>query len=170
MKKILTSLMIIATIFLGGCQANSSDSDIVVGEVSDNAKTTIKYTINMNVLTKKKNNDKLNDSYKKYVPESGYLVKDLQVELKSEKNIIEVLDAISKKEGFTVNYSEMGTSKYVSAINNIEAGLVGGYSGWLCKVNGEFPTTGLEEVVLKDGDIVTFMYTADGGKDVEKGE
>lgn len=61
-----------------------------------------------------------------------------------------VLDAL-KATGLSVEES----SGWVSAINGLENS---GYSGWMFKVNGEYPTELSNQYVLKEGDRVEWEY------------
>jgi hypothetical protein len=55
---------------------------------------------------------------------------------------------------------------YISSINGLSAGDAGAMSGWICSINGEFPTKSVKEQEIADGDLIEFRYTCDGGSDV----
>jgi len=169
MKK-LVKLMTMFILVVGLFACNSTgNSDIVIDptNVGDDS-TVITFSIDNRILNLPENYDKLNDSYKKFVDESGYIVKDLKVELKSEASVLDVLEAVTEEKGIAVSYGDMGTMKYVISINHIDAAILGGYSGWMVRVNGEFPPVGMEEIILKDGDVVDILFTTDMGEDIKK--
>jgi hypothetical protein len=57
---------------------------------------------------------------------------------------------------FVIQNSSYGA--YLSSIAGQAAGSLGGYDGWMYKVNGVSPLTGAADYVLNDDDIVTFYY------------
>jgi hypothetical protein len=56
-------------------------------------------------------------------------------------------------------------SAYIEAINNLYETDAGPLSGWVFKVNGEFPSVSTSHYILKPGDVVEFLYTLDLGRD-----
>ena len=42
----------------------------------------------------------------------------------------------------------------------------GQYSGWMYRVNGEFPSEGIDSIELHNGDKVEWLFSCDGGADV----
>ena len=63
-------------------------------------------------------------------------------------------------------YSANYGSVYVQGINNLYEFSCGELSGWMYRVNGVFPNYGCSKYVLKDGDVVEWVYTCDLGRDV----
>ena len=57
-------------------------------------------------------------------------------------------------------------SAYIEGIGNIYEFDCGELSGWLYKVNGNFPSYGCSRYKLKPGDKVEWVYTCDLGNDV----
>jgi hypothetical protein len=57
-------------------------------------------------------------------------------------------------------------SNYIEGINNLYEFDAGELSGWMYKVNGWFPNYGSSRYVLKDGDVIEWVYTCDLGRDV----
>ena len=43
---------------------------------------------------------------------------------------------------------------------------LGPLSGWMYRVNGEFPNKGCSDYELKDGDVIEWVYTCDLGQDI----
>jgi hypothetical protein len=56
---------------------------------------------------------------------------------------------------------------YLSSIGGLSEGDVGAKSGWMYSVNGAFPAIGVTSYKVKDGDVVQFRYTLNGGADVK---
>ncbi|MDR0380889.1 MAG: DUF4430 domain-containing protein [Oscillospiraceae bacterium] len=61
-------------------------------------------------------------------------------------------------------------SAYIEGIHNLYAFDVGELSGWMYRVNDEFPNYGCSRYLLRDGDAVEFVYTCDLGRDVGGGD
>lgn len=60
-------------------------------------------------------------------------------------------------------------SVYIRGINFLYEFSCGPLSGWMYKVNGQFPNYGCSKYVLKDGDVIEWVYTCDLGRDVGGG-
>ena len=60
-------------------------------------------------------------------------------------------------------------SAYIEGIGNLYEFDCGEGSGWMYRVNGEFPNYGCSRYTLADGDTVEWVYTCDFGADVGGG-
>jgi len=54
---------------------------------------------------------------------------------------------------------------YISAIGNIREFDAGELSGWIYRVNGVIPSVGCGDYILKDGDVVEWLYSLELGND-----
>lgn len=59
-----------------------------------------------------------------------------------------------------------GAGTYVTSIGDLAQQANGPLSGWLYKVNNTFPSEGPAVYKVKAGDLITWIYTNDLGKDV----
>lgn len=57
-------------------------------------------------------------------------------------------------------------SAYIEGIANLYEFDCGELSGWMYKVNGDFPRFGCSQYTVKNGDKIQWVYTCDSGKDV----
>jgi hypothetical protein len=57
-------------------------------------------------------------------------------------------------------------SAYIEGINNLYEFDAGAHSGWMYRVNGDFPNYGCSGYSVADGDIIEWVYTCDLGNDV----
>lgn len=57
-------------------------------------------------------------------------------------------------------------SAYIQGINYLYEFSCGNLSGWMYRVNGEFPSYGISRYQLKDKDELELVYTCDLGRDV----
>ena len=64
------------------------------------------------------------------------------------------------------SYTAMYESYYVEGINHLYEFDGGELSGWMYKVNGQFPNYGCSSYTVKAGDVIVWLYTCDLGKDV----
>ena len=55
---------------------------------------------------------------------------------------------------------------YVQGIHHLYEFSCGPLSGWMYRVNGEFPNKGCSDYELKDGDVIEWVYTCDLGQDI----
>ena len=62
--------------------------------------------------------------------------------------------------------SQLYRNSYIEGLANIYEFDCGELSGWLYKVNGEFPTFGASDCTLSDGDVIEWIYSCERGKDI----
>lgn len=92
----------------------------------------------------------------------GMLVPEFRLTLDKGATVYDAL-----KTGDLVVGAKSGAfGTYVYAIQSLAEKACGGQSGWLFEVNGTIPNTSCSSYVLQDGDVVRWVYTCDGGKDV----
>ncbi len=68
-----------------------------------------------------------------------------------------------------VESSGSGATAYVIGIDGLKEFDKGPLSGWMYSVNGVYKSVSADTVPLKNGDVVQWRYTLDGGKDLEGG-
>ena len=105
------------------------------------------------------------------VPEDGWILKPMTVTFAENESVFNVLQRTLKEQGIHMEYSYTPAyhSAYIEGINNLYEFDVGEHSGWMYSVNGWFPIYGCSRYVLKDGDVVEWVYTCDLGSDVGGG-
>ncbi|GAB6991770.1 DUF4430 domain-containing protein [Paenibacillus pini] len=109
------------------------------------------------------NTDKLD-----VLPADGIIYKARKVTFYEGESVFDVLLREMKKKKIHMEFSmtPIYNSNYIEGINNIYEFDCGELSGWMYKVNGWFPNYGASRYVLKNGDIVDWVYTCDLGRDV----
>ncbi|MDL2211410.1 DUF4430 domain-containing protein [Erysipelotrichaceae bacterium OttesenSCG-928-M19] len=172
-KKYIISIIIVIAIVFGITQIDFSstnqkntDPNISIGKASDqeNAKK-LSFTIDMTILKEDKYYNKLASEYQKYVSEDGYLINNLSVEITKDYTVSEVLDAIAKEQDIAIEYGSFDNFSYIKGINHISEKAIGDLSGWMYTINGEYPSTGIDQTKLNDGDKIVFVYSS--GEDME---
>ena len=106
--------------------------------------------------------------YEKYVPSDGVILPTTEYVLRKGDTVYDILNRAvryNKIETACV-YSQNFGSVYVQGINNLFEFSCGELSGWMFQVNGVFPDYGCSKYVLKDGDVISWAYTCDLGRDV----
>ncbi|MEK3986491.1 DUF4430 domain-containing protein [Paenibacillus sp. FSL K6-3166] len=114
---------------------------------------------NMNIF----NEDKL-----EVLPADGIIYKAQKLTFYEGESVFDVLLREMKKNKIHMEFSmtPIYNSNYIEGINNLYEFDAGELSGWMYKVNGWFPNYGSSRYVLKDGDVVEWVYTCDLGRDV----
>lgn len=131
---------------------------------------TVTLSISCNTIL---NNKKAFDQDKlELLPEEGMILSAEQVEFKEGETVFDVLVKTTKAHKIHMEYTgaKAYNTNYIEGIHNIYEFDCGPLSGWMYKVNGVFPNYGCSSYVLKEGDIVEWVYTCDLGKDVGAGE
>ncbi|MFC3803401.1 DUF4430 domain-containing protein [Cohnella sp. GCM10012308] len=101
--------------------------------------------------------------------DTGTILSPAAVELKSGDSVLDVLKRATRSRKMQMEYQGSGAAAYVEGIDNLYEFDKGAKSGWLFRVNGEFPGKSAGAYKLKSGDVVEWLYTLDMGKDVGKG-
>lgn len=117
------------------------------------------------------NMDKFNKDKLEVLPSDGVIYKARQVTFYEGESVFDVLLREMKKNKIHMEFSmtPIYNSNYIEGIHNIYEFDCGELSGWMYKVNGWFPNYGSSRYMLKDGDVVEWVYTCDLGRDVGGG-
>ena len=89
-----------------------------------------------------------------------------QIVLDNEINAFDALKYYCEKNSIQLGYTGSGKLAYVNSINGIKEKSEGPSSGWMYKVNGVFPNISAGRYDLSSNDILEWVFTKDGGKDV----
>ncbi|MEK3763437.1 DUF4430 domain-containing protein [Solibacillus sp. FSL K6-4121] len=130
-------------------------------------------TISIQVHSLLKHWDMLHPSLQseQYVPASGFVLTPKKYELLSDKETVwQVLQRAVKEHGIHLEYEganeNVYNNVYIEGINHLYEFSAGPLSGWMYRVNDNFPNYGSSQYVLKDGDNVEWHYTVDLGRDL----
>lgn len=172
MKKDLFAIVVIVALVAlvaSGTKVQSVD-DYYLTHIDDITEDSQTVTISIRCDTILDNWDKLDDSLKsdKYVPADGVILPTFRAVLRKGDTVYDIFSRVTRYSKivtdcvYTVNYS----SVYVKGINHLYEFSCGELSGWMYRVNGVFPGYGCSRYVLKDGDVIEWVYTCDLGRDV----
>ena len=114
------------------------------------------------------NMDKLAAEKAESVPADGVLFAEREVIFYEEESVFNVLAREMKQNKIHFEFvrTPVFGSAYIEGIGNLYEFDCGELSGWLYRVNGEFPGYGCSRYTLSDGDRVEVVYTCDSGADV----
>lgn len=102
------------------------------------------------------------------IPENGMLCDISGIKIGENETAFDVLIRELDERNIKIDYeiSNFGGAVYILGIDGIKEFDCGRKSGWLYKINGEFPTKSLNEYVLNPNDKIELIYTCDMGNDV----
>lgn len=100
------------------------------------------------------------------LPEGGKVIPRSEVMLPEGATAFDALIAVARERRVTVDYTGSGFGVYVKGIGGLYEFSFGEMSGWMYRVNGEFPEMSASEYTLHEGDVVEFLYTTDLGRDI----
>jgi hypothetical protein len=87
-------------------------------------------------------------------------------EIEQGESALELLKRITRKNKIQMEYQGSKGFAYVEGIDNLYEFDHGAESGWMYKVNGEFPGKGAGSYTVQPGDVIEWLYTLDLGKDL----
>ncbi|MBQ8975605.1 MAG: DUF4430 domain-containing protein [Oscillospiraceae bacterium] len=155
--KLLTVLILITAICLGGCGQSGSKGG---GEYT--------CTISISCATVLDNMDNLKKEKAEIIPDDGYFLKPTEVSFDEGESVFDVLLRTCKENKLHFEYVDtpLYNSAFIEGIGNLYQFDCGTASGWMYSVNDWFPNYGTSRYKLKDGDVVCVVYTCDLGADV----
>lgn len=114
------------------------------------------------------NNDKLDKTKRSVLPENGIIFPIADVGFDEGESVFDVLKRECSKNGIHLDFSSVPLTggAYIKGIGNLYEFDCGPVSGWMYRVNGEFPNIGCSEQKLHDGDEIAFLYSCDLGADI----
>lgn len=109
-----------------------------------------------------------NEAILPYIPSNGVVLAATQVEFKDGESVFDVLKRVTRENDIQMEFREdaLYSGAYIEGINYLYEFDGGTLSGWMYKVNGQFPNYGCSKYLLKNGDKVVWMYTCDLGRDI----
>lgn len=109
-----------------------------------------------------------NEAVIPYVPQSGVILEKTEVEFTLGESVFDILLRATKDRDIHMEFRDDGaySGKYIEGINYLYEMDAGPLSGWMYKVNGQFPNYGCANYEVNDGDAIVWMYTCDLGLDV----
>ena len=129
-------------------------------------------TLEIRCDTVLKNYEELDNRLKsdEYVPPDGVFLPVTEYELIEGDTVFSVLKRAVREKKIQMEYQGADgngyKTVYVQGIHHLYEFSCGPLSGWMYRVNGEFPNKGCSDYELKDGDVIEWVYTCDLGQDI----
>ena len=140
-------------------------------EENDIAEGKMNCTLSVRCDTILNNMEKLDEEKKMLVPKDGVIYPEQSVTFYEGEDVFLLLkrELIQNNIHLEFATTPLYNSAYIEGIANLYEFDCGELSGWMYKVNGEFPNCGCSSYILSDGDRVEWVYTCDLGNDVGGG-
>ena len=128
-------------------------------------------TVSISCAAILENLDRLNAEKADLIPADGVLLAPTAVEFTEGESVFNVLKRVCRENKIHMEFSETPVyqSAYIEGIGNLYEFDCGEGSGWMYRVNDEFPNYGCSRYTLADSDTVEWVYTCDFGADVGGG-
>ena len=109
-----------------------------------------------------------NQAVAPYVPADGVILATTEFEFTPGESVFDVLLRATRDMGIQMEFRDdaLYSGKYIEGINYLYEFDGGPLSGWMYKVNGQFPNYGCAAYTVEDNDTIVWMYTCDLGVDV----
>lgn len=129
-------------------------------------------TISIRCDTVLANPDDLDPALKQgdYIPSDGVILPPTEYVLRPGDTVFDILDRAVRYNRIQMEYQGSDEnsygSVYIKGINYLYEFSCGPLSGWMYRVDGEYPNYGCSKYELKDGQNIEWIYTCDLGEDV----
>lgn len=125
-------------------------------------------TLSVKCATVLNNPDLLDGEKRELIPDGGVILPECEAVFTEGESVFDVLlrELKSRKIHLEFTNTPLYSGTYIEGINNLYEFDCGSLSGWLYKVNGDFPNYSCSKYYLKDGDSIEWLYTCDMGEDV----
>lgn len=109
-----------------------------------------------------------NEAVIPYLPKDGVILAATEVEYTPGETVFDVLLRVTRDNDIQFEFREdaLYSGAYVEGINYLYELDAGALSGWMYKVNEQFPNYGCGRYDVEDGDVIVWLYTCDLGLDV----
>ncbi|MFI3174054.1 MAG: DUF4430 domain-containing protein [Bacillota bacterium] len=134
-------------------------------ETADVSEAVLTATLSVRCDEILENLDKLDENKRGIVPDDGVIFPTTEVEFYEGETVFHVLLREMKRNKIHMEYTNtpIYNSAYIEGIGNLYEFDCGPLSGWLYSVNEWFPNYGVSGYVLADGDVISLVYTCEGG-------
>lgn len=174
MKKDILSLaviILIIAVIINGTNIQSVDEYYIthIDDITENSQTVF---ISIRCDTILDNFENLDESLRsdEYVPKDGVILPRTEYVLREGDTVFDILDRAVRYNRIQMEFqgSDQNSfgSVYIRGINYLYEFSCGELSGWMYKVDGEYPNYGCSKYKLKDGQEIEWVYTCDLGNDV----
>ena len=174
MKKAIFALFVIIlliAVVINGTNIQSVD-EYYLTHIDDITPESETVTISIRCDTILKNFDDLDPALRseEFVPSDGVILPPTRYVLRPGDTVFDILDRAVRYNKIQMEYQGANEnsfgSVYIQGIHYLYEFSCGPLSGWMYRVDGEFPNYGCSKYVLRDGQTIEWVYTCDLGRDV----
>ena len=174
MKKDLLALLfvvLVIAVVINGTHIQSVD-EYYLNHIDDITPESETVTISIRCDTILDNWDDLSPELQsdEFIPPDGVILDQTEYVLREGDTVFDILDRAVRYNRIQMEYQGADKnsfgSVYIQGIHYLYEFSCGPLSGWMYRVNGEFPNYGCSKYELENGDIIEWLYTCDLGRDV----
>ena len=99
----------------------------------------------------------------KYIPKDGVILPATSYEICEGETVYDILIEAARYNNIHIDNDTASVNAYIKGINYIYHFDFGELSGWEYRVNSVTPSQGCQSYVLKDGDVIEWVYVLDIG-------
>ncbi len=174
MKKDILSISVIIfliAVVINGTNIQSID-EYYLTHIDDITPDSETVTISIRCDTILDNYDDLDPALRseEFVPPDGVILPPTKYVLRPGDTVFDILDRAVRYNKIQMEYQGADQnsygSVYIQGIHYLYEFSCGHLSGWMYRVDGEFPNYGCSKYKLKDGQIIEWVYTCNLGKDI----
>lgn len=167
----LFTVILLIAVLINGTEIQSVDEYYLthIDDITPESKTV---TLSIRCDTVLDNYADLDPALKtdEYIPSDGVILAPTEYVLREGDTVFDILDRAVRSNRIHMEYQGADKnsygSVYVQGINYLYEFSCGPLSGWMYRVDGEFPNFGCSKYELSDGQTVEWVYTCDLGNDV----
>jgi len=160
-RKNLIAVVIVAVLAAVFAVTNDfSTADSYYGDVTEkaNAIGSVVFSVRCDTVSGKTESE--------YIPADGVILENTEFAIAEGDTVYDILIEAAKKYGIQVENSGVEGMAYITGINYLYEFQFGDLSGWVFLVNGERPSVGCDSYILRDKDVVEWLYTCELGNDL----
>lgn len=102
-----------------------------------------------------------------YIPEDGVILPPTEFEIEEGDTVLTVLNDAARAYSLHIDTRGSQNTAYVAGINYLYEFDFGDLSGWMYRINGEFPSLSCNNYTLSGGESIEWLYTREIGNDLK---
>ena len=174
MRKDILALFVIvllAAVVINGTDIQSVD-EYYLTHIDDITPESETVTISIRCDTVLRNYEELDPALRseEFVPPDGVILPPTEYVLRPGDTVFDILDRAVRYNRIQMEYQGADEnsfgSVYIRGLHYLYEFSCGPLSGWMYRVDGEFPNYGCSKYELSDGQNIEWVYTCNLGKDV----
>ena len=167
----LFAIILLVAVIISGTNIQSVD-EYYLTHIDDIREDSETVTISIRCDTILKNYGELDPALRsgEFVPPDGVILPPTEYVLRPGDTVFDILDRAVRYNKIQMEYQGADKnsygSVYVQGIHYLYEFSCGPLSGWMYRVDGEFPNYGCSKYKLQNGQVIEWVYTCDLGQDV----